>query len=105
MVPSNCLFQFQCVFLRLQATDRIYPIYRNIALKGLLQSIFEDINDAEVLLSIWYSYESDAKNLQPKEKVSRTFLVYSIVKSLFIHPLDAVTIPHRVLNSLLRVFV
>ena len=70
----------------------------------IVWSIFEDVSDATVLLSIWSSYESHAKNLLPKEKVSRTFLVYSIVKSLFIHPLDEVTITHHVLNSPLRVF-
>ena len=100
-----------------------YLSYHNIALKGLFQktggawinfvnlqgiiasSIFEDVSDAAVLLSIWYLYESQAKNLLPKEKVSRAFLAYSVLKSLFIHPLDEVTITHRVLISLLRVFV
>ena len=50
--------------------------------------------DATTLLSIWHLYESHAKNLLPKEKVPRTFLMYSIVKSLFIQPLDEVTITH-----------
>ena len=68
-------------------------------------SIFEDVNDAATLLSIWHLYESHAKNLLPKEKVPRTFLVHSVVKPLFIQTIDEVTITHLVLNSSLRVFV
>ena len=49
---------------------------------------------------IWHSPESHIKNLLLKNKPPRTFWFYSIIKSVFIQPLEEETTTQRILKTL-----